>query len=209
MKGLTPQGRNCCRFFFSFFCSSVQDPHLNPPPPPSTSLSLSLAVPARPAGTLSVIIHRTRSGWESVAWFLSSLLSSFLHPFMLAIFSYIMYLYLLHFIPSFFPFFFLSVFISIWLSFFNLSLSSSILFYCPPPMFIFLPFFVSYILSSSFCLYSAPFLEIILKSICRSIYHTRNLLNDKKKGWGSVLIKVRTNKEGNEKNIWHVRQLIL
>lgn len=53
-------GEKLLLFFFSFL---LQLRSGSPPPSSSTSLSLflSLAVPARPAGTLSLIIHRTRS----------------------------------------------------------------------------------------------------------------------------------------------------
>lgn len=63
MKGLTPQGRNCC--FFLFFCNTVQDPHL-PPHTSSTPLLFSLAAPTHPAGTLSAIIHSAYSSVSSV-----------------------------------------------------------------------------------------------------------------------------------------------
>lgn len=58
-------GEKLLLFLFSFFCNTVQDPHL-PPHTSSTPLLFSLAAPTHPAGTLSAIIHSAYSSVSSV-----------------------------------------------------------------------------------------------------------------------------------------------
>lgn len=67
MKGLTPQGRNCCRFFFLFSAALFRIPTsilLHPPPPLSLSLWLCPHALQAPCQSLFTELVLAESQWH-------------------------------------------------------------------------------------------------------------------------------------------------
>lgn len=124
MKGLTPQGRNCCLFF-----SSVQDPHLHPPPPPTPPPPLSLFL----SGCARTPCRHLVSHYPQNVFVASFPPLSFLHCVYVSLGNLVIYFDLFHLTLSFFLsylLFFLSFliyfFVCLFLIFFSFFLSFSL-----------------------------------------------------------------------------------